>query len=81
MAKPQNRETTASRAAPVPPLDTTGRPADSQRDTGDHTRQVRFELSPKTLMALILVVASLWLLILSGPSFSYSSSLSWSRAR
>ena len=63
MEKPQNREATASRAAPVPPLVTTGRPANSQRDTGDRTRQVRFELSPKTVAALILVVASLWLLI------------------
>src|SRR4030042_1181370 len=34
-----------------------------QIDTGDRTRHVRFELSPKTLVALVLVVASLWLLI------------------
>src|SRR4030067_890917 len=34
-----------------------------QTDTGDRARHVRFELSPKTLMALVLVVASLWLLI------------------
>jgi predicted PurR-regulated permease PerM len=32
-------------------------------DTGDRARHVRFELSPKTLVALVLVVASLWLLI------------------
>jgi predicted PurR-regulated permease PerM len=50
-------------ASPVPPLATTGRPAEQQRDTGDRARNVRFELSPKTLVALVLVVASLWLLI------------------
>jgi predicted PurR-regulated permease PerM len=50
-------------ASPVPPLDTTGRPAEQQRDTGDRARNIRFELSPKTLVVLVLVVASLWLLI------------------
>jgi predicted PurR-regulated permease PerM len=50
-------------ASPVPPLATTGRPAEQQRDTGDRWRHVRFELSLKTLVALVLVVASLWLLI------------------
>jgi predicted PurR-regulated permease PerM len=50
-------------ASPVPPLATTGRPAEQQRDTGDRWRHVRFELSPKTLVVLVLVVASLWLLI------------------
>ena len=30
---------------------------------GDQTRHVRLELSPRTLLALVLVVASLWLLI------------------
>jgi len=50
-------------ASPVPPLVTTGRPAEQQRDTDDRARPVRFELSPKTLVALVLVVASLWLLI------------------
>ena len=41
----------------------TGRPAEPQRDTGDPARHVRFEISPKTMVALVLVVASLWLLI------------------
>jgi putative heme transporter len=50
-------------ASPVPPPATTGRPAEQQRDTGDRARHVLFELSPKTLVALVLVVASLWLLI------------------
>jgi predicted PurR-regulated permease PerM len=30
---------------------------------GDRPRLVRFELSPKTMVALVLVVASVWLLI------------------
>jgi predicted PurR-regulated permease PerM len=34
-----------------------------QRDPGDRARHVRFELSPKTIGALVLVAASLWLLI------------------
>jgi len=50
-------------ASPGPPLATTGRPAEQQRDTGDRLRPIRFELSPKTLVVLVLVVASLWLLI------------------
>ena len=50
-------------ASPVPPLDTTGRPVEQQRDTGDRARNIRFELSPKTLVVLVLLVASLWLLI------------------
>jgi len=50
-------------ASPVPPLATTGRPAEQQRDTGDRARHVRFELSPKTLVVLVLVIAFLWLLI------------------
>jgi putative heme transporter len=41
----------------------TGLEAERQRDTGDRARHVRFELSPKTMVALVLVVASLWLLI------------------
>lgn len=45
------------------PTDTTGPPVDRQRDAGDRVRNVRFELSPKTLAALVLVVASLWLLV------------------
>ena len=49
--------------SPVSPLATTGRPAEQQRDTGDQARHVRFEISPKTMVALVLVVASLWLLI------------------
>ena len=52
-----------ARASPVPPLATTGRPAEPQRDPGDRARHVSFELSPQTLVALVLVVASLWLLI------------------
>ena len=50
-------------ASTVPPADTTGRPAERQRGTDDRTRPVRFELSPKTLVALVLVPASIWLLI------------------
>jgi predicted PurR-regulated permease PerM len=42
---------------------TTGRPAEPQRDTGGRVRHVRFELSPKALVVLVLVIASLWLLI------------------
>ena len=42
---------------------TTGRPADQQRETGDRSRNACFELSPKTMVLLVLVVASLWLLI------------------
>ena len=41
----------------------TGLEAERQRDTGDRARHVRFELSPKTIVALVLVAASLWLLI------------------
>jgi putative heme transporter len=41
----------------------TGLEAERQRDTGDRGRHVRFELSPKTIVALVLVAASLWLLI------------------
>jgi predicted PurR-regulated permease PerM len=52
-----------SGASPVPPLATTGRPAEPQLAPGDRVRRVSFELSPKTLVALVLVVASLWLLI------------------
>jgi len=50
-------------ASPVLPLDTTGRPAEQQRDTGDRSRDACFEISPKTMVLLVLVVASLWLLI------------------
>jgi predicted PurR-regulated permease PerM len=63
MAKLPNRESAARREAPVPSLTTTGRPADQQRDTSDRARGIRFELSPKTLVTLVLVVASLWLLV------------------
>ena len=42
---------------------TKGRLVERRRDTGDRARHVLFELSPKTLAALVLVVASLWLLI------------------
>ena len=63
MAKPQNRESTARRGPPVPPLATTAQPPEQQGDAGDRVRHVRFELSPKTLLAVVLVVASLWLLI------------------
>src|ERR1039458_6868452 len=41
----------------------TGLEAERQRDPGDRARYVRFELSPKTIVALVLVAASLWLLI------------------
>ena len=41
----------------------TGLEAERQRDAGDRARHVRFELSPKTIGALVLVAASLWLLI------------------
>ena len=50
-------------SSPVPPLDTTGRVAEQQRDTGDRSRDACFELSPKTMVLLVLVAASLWLLI------------------
>ena len=40
-----------------------GRPAEPQHDTGDQARHVRFEISPKTMVVLVLVFASLWLLI------------------
>ena len=63
MAKPQNRESTARRGPPVPPLATTAQPPEPQGDAGARVRHVRFELSPKTLVAVVLVVASLWLLI------------------
>jgi len=49
--------------SPVPPRAKTGRPAGPQHDTGDQTRHVRFEISPKTMVVLVLVLASLWLLI------------------
>ena len=52
-----------SGASPVPPPATTGRPAERQRDTGDRPRDACFELSPKTMVLLLLVAASLWLLI------------------
>jgi len=44
-------------------LPATGRPAGPQRHTGDQARHVRFEIAPKTMVALVLVAASLWLLI------------------
>lgn len=50
-------------ARPFPPLSMTGRQAEEQRDAADRARPVRLELSPKTVVALILVAASLWLLI------------------
>ena len=50
-------------SSPVPPLAATGLPTDRQPDAGDRVKRVRFEVSPKTLVALVLVVASLWLLI------------------
>ena len=62
MAKPQNRESTARRGAPIPSLATTARPSEQQDDAGYRVRHVRFVLSPKTLLAVVLVVASLWLL-------------------
>jgi predicted PurR-regulated permease PerM len=37
--------------------------APPRAEAGDRARHVRFELSPKTTVALVLVVASLWLLI------------------
>ena len=50
-------------ASPVLPFATKGQSAEQQRDGGDRARHVHFELSPKTLLALVLVAASLWLLI------------------
>jgi predicted PurR-regulated permease PerM len=41
----------------------TGLEAERQRDPGDRVRHVRFELSTRTMVALVLVGASLWLLI------------------
>jgi putative heme transporter len=41
----------------------TGLEAERQRDPGDRVRHVRFELSTRTMVALLLVGASLWLLI------------------
>jgi len=63
MAKRPNRESPARHGAPVPPLVTTGQPAEKQCDNGERTRRYRFELAPKTLVVLVFVVASLWLLI------------------
>jgi predicted PurR-regulated permease PerM len=53
----------AAGASPLPPPVTAGRPPQQQPDTADRVRHVRFELSPKSLVALVLVVASLWLLV------------------
>ena len=53
-------------ASPVLPLDTTGRPAEQQRDMGDRSRDACFELSPKTMVLLVLVVASLSGTMLTG---------------
>jgi putative heme transporter len=50
-------------ASPVPPLAATRQPAEDRRGAGDRAHHVRFELSTKTLVALVLVVASIWLLI------------------
>jgi predicted PurR-regulated permease PerM len=50
-------------ARPFPSLSMTGRQAEQQRDAADRARPVRLELSPKTMVALVLVAASLWLLI------------------
>jgi predicted PurR-regulated permease PerM len=49
--------------SPVPPRAKIGRSAGSQHDIGDQSRHVRFEISPKTMVAFVLVFASLWLLI------------------
>jgi predicted PurR-regulated permease PerM len=46
-----------------PPRAAHERPIEQQRDRENPTRQIRFELSPKTLVMLVLVIASLWLLI------------------
>src|ERR1035437_2435545 len=56
-------------ARPFPSLSMTGRQAEQQRDTADRARHVRFELSTKTIVALVLVAASLWLLIRLWPVF------------
>jgi predicted PurR-regulated permease PerM len=53
----------AAGSSKVPPPDTIGRLVERRRNTGDRAHHVRFEVSPKTLVALVLVVASLWLLI------------------
>src|ERR1039457_5911762 len=50
-------------ARPFTSLSMTGRQAEQQRDAADRARPVRLELSPKTMVALVLVAASLWLLI------------------
>ena len=49
-------------SSPASPLNSTGTPVEQKLDAGDRARKVRFELSPKTMVALVLVVASLWLL-------------------
>ena len=54
---------TGTGASPAPPPATTGRPSEEQRDMGERVRHIRFEMSPRILVALVLVVASLWLLI------------------
>jgi len=53
----------AAGVSPVPPPAATGLPVEQQRDTGGQVRHVRFELSLKTMGALVLLVVSLWLLI------------------
>jgi predicted PurR-regulated permease PerM len=50
-------------AFPIPPPATKGRPAERQRDTDDRVRHVRLEISLKTMVMLVLVAVSLWLLV------------------
>jgi predicted PurR-regulated permease PerM len=47
----------------VPPIAATTRTAEERHGANERAHNIRFELSPKTLVALVLVVASIWLLI------------------
>jgi len=54
----------AGRGDRLPPAPAApGRPVEKPRDTDDRVRHVRFELSFKTLVMLVLFAVSLWLLI------------------
>jgi predicted PurR-regulated permease PerM len=63
VVKTEETQVPGAGSSPVPPLAATGLPTVRQHDVGDRVKRVRFEISPKTLVALVLVVASLWLLI------------------
>lgn len=47
----------------APPAAKAGRPAEAQCAGAERARRVRFEISPRTIVTLVLVFASLWLLI------------------